>query len=367
MKTLVVCGTFNSEGGKPSSLMGNLFSLYPEEDITIFNGGDTNTIHEAIMTVQNYEVIFWFPNIPNDVPKDRNIKELNPKCMLITSKRNDEDKYSFKELIARSLEVKANLTIEIKMAISGKYLMQVFDPLGNVWSPLTEDYNEISLCLYERLSALLSYHRQPTRSLIDCKDERFIEIVRRYATTFHSLIAPSESVTRFLGNASFRCSYGFPSFRGKIDPDLIFVSKRNVDKQGLSYNDFVPVKFKHGVVSVLSHNKPSVDTPVQVRLYNAIPYINYIIHGHVYIEGAPFTDKIIPCGALEEVDEIMELVSKNNPHGIINEGYAINLLGHGFIILARSLAFFSDENIKFYARPERESNRRIICGIRLNG
>jgi uncharacterized glyoxalase superfamily protein PhnB len=354
MKTLVVCGTFNSEGGKPSSLMEKLFFSYPEKDITIFNGGDTNTIHEAIMTVQNYEVIFWFPNVPNDVPKDRDIKELNPKCILITSKRNDGNKYHFKELIARALQVKANLTIEIKMAISGRYIMQVFDPLGNVWSPMTEDYNEVSLCLYERLCALVAYHRQSTTSLVTHKDEKFIEIVRNYATTFHNLIMPSEHTSRFLGNASFRCTYGFPSFRSNTDPDTIFVSKRNVDKQGLSLNDFVPVQFKEGAVNVLSHNKPSVDTPVQVRLYKTIPHINYIVHGHVYVKGAPFTKEAIPCGALEEVDEIMELIYNNDLYNLCRQGYAINLLGHGFIILARDISFFSDDNIRFYARPERE-------------
>ena len=55
-----------------------------------------------------------------------------------------------------------------------------------------------------------------------------------------------------------------------------------------------------------------MDTPVQVRLYKTIPHINYIVHGHVYVKGAPFTKEAIPCGALEEVDEIMELIYNSN-------------------------------------------------------
>lgn len=50
--------------------------------------------------------------------------------------------------------------------------------------------------------------------------------------------------------------------------------------------------------------KPSVDTPSQIMLYQAYPKVNYMLHGHVYIDGFPFTNRCIPCGAIEEAHEI---------------------------------------------------------------
>ena len=69
-----------------------------------------------------------------------------------------------------------------------------------------------------------------------------------------------------------------------------------------------------------------------------------MIHAHVYIENAPFTKSIIPCGALEEFYEII----KEYPERTDNK-YLINLKGHG------SLAMSSDVNtlldIPYYPRP----------------
>ena len=60
--------------------------------------------------------------------------------------------------------------------------------------------------------------------------------------------------------------------------------------------------------------------------------VNYEI-APVYIDGAPFTRKMIPCGGLEEVDEIMEAVGDNRE----KDFFAINLIGHGCIVMANNV------------------------------
>ena len=64
----------------------------------------------------------------------------------------------------------------------------------------------------------------------------FYEYVRSCAEVFHELINPAKNTTRFLGNTSFRCRSGFPSFR--VD-NGIFVSRRNIDKRHISKDAFV--------------------------------------------------------------------------------------------------------------------------------
>ena len=94
---------------------------------------------------------------------------------------------------------------------------------------------------------------------------------------------------RFIGNASIRpalppqvghCGKGMPSFRGT--GDLIFVSKHNINKQFAELNHFVPVYMDDNKLMYCGNDKPSVDTPVQIRLYQALPNINYMIHSCCY-------------------------------------------------------------------------------------
>jgi hypothetical protein len=150
-----------------------------------------------------------------------------------------------------------------------------------------------------------------------------------------------------LGNASFRCESGFPSFRGK---GKIYVTRRNIDKRNLGINSFVAVEDTPEHVSYYGDDKPSVDTPIQLALYKTLPRINFMIHSHAYIYGAPMTKKIIPCGVLEEIEEILWAI----PDGDLN-WFFVNLLGHGSIcagVQSRMLG-----NVKYYAREVPELNR----------
>lgn len=353
-KILFVGGNWDLNGGKQSKIVNKFANYLP--DATVFNGGNYNELNSILESSINYDIVIWWANVPNELPKIRNVKDINYKVMLVSSKRNIDNKYSFEDLLQRSFALKSNLTIEFTKS-NNLYSMKLFDPLGNVWYEGT-DIKDCSKELLDRLNFIKSITRESTVSseenigalawffnlfkeevyksesnpAIPVK-EVFLNLVKDYASKFAETTFETKDVTRFLGNASFRCPKGFPSFR---DGKYIFVSKRNVNKEFIGINEFVPVYLENGKLYYCGDSKPSVDTPIQVRLYNLLPNINYMIHSHCYINGAPFTKKALPCGAIEEVEEILELLKEDYYNDFNKDFYLINLLGHGSIMMSKN-------------------------------
>lgn len=115
MKILMVAGTWDEQRGKSSGLIKKMYGLlskYDDSEIDYFNGGDYNDLTNIILTAEQYDVIFWMANVPNTLPKIRNIKAINPYALVIGSKRNYYEEYSFVEILNKSLEQRNNLTIE---------------------------------------------------------------------------------------------------------------------------------------------------------------------------------------------------------------------------------------------------------------
>lgn len=351
-RILFVGGNWDLNGGRKSKIVEEFAKFLP--NVTVYNGGNFNDLNDILESCVNYDIVLWWANVSNDLPKIRNVKDINYKVMLVSSKRNVEGKYSFQDLLQRSFSLKSNLTIEFSI-VDNKYYMRLFDPLGNMWY---EGFS-IKLCskiLIERLNFIRSITRESTVSneenvgalawffnmfkdeMYESNDnpfvpikEEFLEIVRNYAYKFAEATFETKEVKRFLGNASFRCPKGFPSFR---DSKYIFVSKRNVNKEFIGIKEFVPVYLEDGKLFYCGDNKPSVDSPIQVRLYSLLPNINYMIHSHCYIENAPYTNVVLPCGALEEVDEIKNVIKKYYDNDYNKDFYVVNLLGHGSIMMS---------------------------------
>ena len=350
MKILFVGGSFNDEGGKPSSVVAKFSNEIIKNDgveLTLFNGGYFSEIEEIINQSMKNDVVLWWANIPNEKPKIRDVKAVNSKVMLVTSKRNDSEKYSFSELINRALGAKANLCIEFSKH-NDKFEMMLFDPLGNCWFK-GEDISNCCKVMISRLTFLKNITRQGCSNVsgenISIPDDNeFFEIVKGYADVFHELINPAPNVTRFLGNSSFRCQRGFPSFK---KDGIVYVSKRNIDKRFIDKNGFVPTKLSDGKVLYYGENKPSVDTPIQLRLYEKLPNINYMIHAHVYIKDAPFTGNMIPCGGIEEVNEVLDVINREYKT-LENDFYVLNLVGHGCIAMSSDAAKL--KNLNYIAR-----------------
>ena len=356
MKTLFVVGTFDDNGGRASSYGKKFIEQYLVQCATVeydaLNGGNFCELEKIVFT--DYSTIFWFADVPNDKPKlVDEIKKNNPTCMLITSKRNDDGEYDTLQLISRALKTKSNLLIEfskqknpVRMMghwIDGCVTASVLDPLGNCFVR-TASIETVVWTLSHRLDSLRSFTRMPSVKSIarpetpEPPPKGFVELVQNYATKFHELIAaPTE---RFLGNASFRCQSGFPSYRSE---DGIYVSKRNINKCSIGDNGFVRVNTGGDCVLYYGDHKPSVDTPIQLALYGMFPRINFMLHSHTYVADAPFTTKIVPCGALQEVDEIQAIV----PSAQCN-WFFINLRGHGSLCAVEQYSMLS--NIRYVAR-----------------
>lgn len=342
MKVLLVGGTFDDNGGKKSGLIKKISEIV---GCTVVNGGYHSDLKEIIKTVVDKDIVMWFANVPNHLEKIRNVKEINPKVMLITSKRNNGE-YSKQEIISKALRDKANLILEFDSR-TPKKTMRLSDPLGNQFYK-GDNLEEVISKMMNRIEFLSKITRKSTNkselptneNLIE---DKFLDIIRNFADKFHSLINPMET-NRFLGNASkrFRCERGFPSKR--INENTILVSRRNVCKEFIQAKEFVEVYEENGKLYYKGDKKPSVDTPIQFELYKKLPEINYMIHSHVYVKNAPFTNEILPCGALEEITEIMKVIEKYD----FTSNFCINLLGHGCTIFAKNLDYFNQ--IEFIER-----------------
>lgn len=345
----IVGGNFDTEGGRPSKivslvagnagLMGNL--------VSIWNGGNYDKLPGIIEKLEPADIIIWLANVPNDLPKVRNIKEIYPNKIVITSKRNYDSEYPLSYLVNHALGLKSNLLIEFTKR-DDVVFSRVIDPLGTVWCDYDNDIVMVTYRMLRRAEMLTKFTRKGANragDAIQVPDEtRFFGLVKGWAETFHDLINPEKEVTRFLGNASFRCQRGFPSFRGG---EYIFVSRRNVDKRYIDQSGFVATKLVDGEVQYWGDNKPSVDTPVQLRLYDYYPNVNYMVHSHTYVKGAPYTRYPIPCGAIEEVDEITRLFPDQG-----SANFAVNLIGHGCLVFANSTYYLN--SIEFVSRPAPE-------------
>jgi hypothetical protein len=360
IKVLFVGGTFDTEGGRPSKLIDSMYKEIAGTsgyEVTLYNGGQVADLRNNIFpSVVEYKVVLWFANVSNDEDKLRDVKALNPKAILITSKRNDNNKYTFAELISRALAIKANLTIEFSKEEDKLFNMMLFDPLGNVFY---DGFDVAELCdrLLCRTNQLLHFTRVPTVPEVlppvpEVPEEtEFFEFAHNCADIFHNLIRPAKGTERFLGNMSFRCQNGFPSFRG--ENGIVYVSRRNVDKSDINAASFVPVYLDEwNTTKYYGENKPSVDTPVQLRLYKLFPWANYMLHAHCYVDTTGIPDTLmlrtlspVPCGALEEVGEIYQVIpgdsiSDFNEHA--PRLLAINLKGHGCILIAKDVEIFKE-------------------------
>ena len=346
---LIVCGTFDDIGGKSSGYAEKLFAdIIAKNKVDFINGSNFDKLLN--IDFMKYQIIIWFADIPNSAPKIINtIKLKNPKCMLITSKRNVDEKYKPFDLIERALNSKSNLLVEFTCN-HGKVSATLWDALGNVYLNKCEDIHRTAQALSEKIFDFGRVRRIASKKIGEAtsvpNESRFFALARQYADKFHSLVH-AVNTSRFVGNLSFRCQHGFPSFKSN---DLVYVSRRNIDKRGIDQEGFVPVSTKSfSPIKYYGLNKPSVDTPIQVLLYDMMPKIKYMIHSHAYIKNAEFTDNIVPCGDLREVWKVRDALVRSGTVVENVECFTVNLKGHGSLIGSSSVESLQD--IDYYARP----------------
>jgi hypothetical protein len=361
VKIVIIGGDFNDDGGRPSGYIKKFAEDVSEtipdifdrcNHLEIMNGGYFDELETQDLSV--YDIIIWLANVPNDKPKIiRTIKLNYPTAILVTSKNNIDGKYGTMDLVARALQTKSNLLIEFTKDEDGVIASTIIDPLCNCYLEKSIYIEDVTYCLLYRINELMSFTRIGSEQIgeaVEVPDNNaFFNDVKYFGDKFHDLIH-GVNTSRFLGNASFRCEKGFPSMR---DGDLIFVSRRNIDKREIGKDGFVACDANSLVngtkVRYYGEHKPSVDTPIQLALYSYYKNIDYMIHSHVYVKNAPFTHSKIPCGAIQEAGEIIELFPWNDV-----TSFAINLKGHGSIIGSSDLMKYYS-NGGHIARPVPES------------
>lgn len=351
MKSLFVGGRFDSYMGKFSEEDDKLYSALKVKG-DYFNGGNAQVLDKLFENMKDYNNVFWFAQNLENKELSKQVKRRNNNALLVNGLRNN-GKYSFADLMQYALDSRSNLIVELNNEKA-----RVLDPLANMFLDYTSDMNLVGRVLNGRLEELRAYSRQASKEVsgeFEVPDEReFFDIVKNYAVKFQELIHQNpENTHRFYGNASFRCESGFPSFRKE---GFVYVSKRNVDKRDIGKEGFVQVMAENPV-RYFGKQKPSVDTPIQLKLYEYYKNVNYMIHGHVYVnerkftswfrDTARFTDKIVPCGALEEADEIIKLYPDRE-----ERSFAVNLNGHGSIVLAHDLEDFKEFEFTGRNMPE---------------
>ncbi len=333
----IVGGTFDNNGGKPSFIVGKMMELL---GCTGINGG---SLGDLDIDFSFTDTLIWMPNISNSEDKILpSIKIRHPHILLVQSKTITDGNYTDSDIVGRLLQSRSLLGITFERKAKG-YRFKLLDPLGNRYCK-TYDLTVLCHALCNRIHEVRSMTRMPSKSVGEVRefsiDDQFIEIVKNLGTQFSTFVN-AINPNRLLGNASTRCSVGFPAVK---EDERIFVSRRNVDKQTLTSEDFVEVSLPDRRIEYYGDKKPSVDTPIQVLLFSRFPNIRYMVHGHVYVENAPMTKSKIPCGFLEEVLEVVGEVTNSD----VNH-FVVNLRGHGCLIACSDLSYF--DTVKLKGRP----------------
>ncbi len=302
--------------------------------------------------LSDFDFVFIF----DDDVDVSNFKNLNQTIMLVSFTKGE----SVFDKVQYIIKNKLNLGIFIEGDI-----ITVIDPLANIWYKGGDSFEAIRKTR-ERLLYLKSITRKQTFS-IDKKlplnwyfnsfkldeiksdldssytiNNSFLETIHSYSKVIYPYMGVDLEKDK---NPKIRCAKTMPSFR---ENNNIYVSKREVSSVFIEKDDFVQVKLLDNKIFYGGDSKPSVDSPVHIKIYENYNQINYIIHTHVYIEGAPFTKISNPCGAIEEFDEIDRIIKEVYKDTSLNR-YLINLKGHGAIALGASLE--DVKNISYIRKP----------------
>jgi hypothetical protein len=328
IRTLVVGGTFGTTA-KKSSIIDKISK---KMEATVFNGGSYETLKTIDLT--NFDLILWYPNIENKFNKYYPKKPIGS-VMIISKNLYTNNNRTRADAVSRIFDFHANAVVAITK--QNRFKFQLIDALNNDWCN-TENLDEVVSAIFKLYKWTKDSKRKPTVRTYDDLD-RLMKLVRNTA------IDTKEVQGRFFGNVSTRCSKLFPTLR--IADDVFMVSKRNCDKEFIEREDMVELGVydsnKGLMLKYKGKNKPSVDSPIQVCIYKAFPYINFMIHGHNFIEGAEYTEEYFPCGDLREVAPICDLIEKSdNNYGIIN------LKNHGFLLYSDSIEMLEElqQNMK---------------------
>lgn len=317
MKPMIVGG--NIRTGEPSSVV-NMLAYHIGNNVLKHNGFLPKTIHGS-------DLVIWAPDIPNELDKD--YPEKDEGAVLICSKVIRDDR-TLVDAVSRIFAMHANAVITIHKDNLERFQFRLIDALGNTWVD-TYQINSLALAIED----FYSWSKGQVRISFACGSlhppslakfsREFIRINTKLADKVENGIG-----SRYFGNFSTRCMKLFASCRGSRLENYLF-SARNVDKKRVTEEDCVLVVPPH----YYGQRKYSVDSPCQVMLYRQFDDINFMIHGHAFIDpnihpSTRTTKDYYPCGDLREVEGIARLFRRR--------ARAVNLRKHGFLLASKDLS-----------------------------
>lgn len=205
MKIMMVGGDWGTPwraSGYLDKLSDACEAALPDAVWHVYNGGEFVALEPLVGLCDRYDVVIWFPNVDNAEEKLLGqIKKVNPKTILVSSKNNRAGKYDTIMLIARALQAKANLLIEFTDGEDG-IAATILDPLGNVFLDKETDIKRVGSALVQRLRFLVGVKRVGSVRVGDAQEipevPKFFNLAREYGDRFHELIHAANQ-SRFLG------------------------------------------------------------------------------------------------------------------------------------------------------------------------
>lgn len=349
-KVVLVGGEWNDAVGRHSHLFEQFVSGFSAAvgtgwTLNVHNGGSLQALQNSVLRcVDTATVCVWIPSVDNEEEKILpTLKKRNPHMVLISSKQDGRGVYSWIDLVSRALTSHSNLLLRFtREPRESRWQASLLDPLGNLFFQDEINFGQAGFLTARRALQLASYTRVCSVREGDAEkppEEVFglLEELSDVSEQMKQCVPGQVYTERFPGNVSFRCSLGFPSMRSG---EQIWVSRRNVDKTRLTAEDFVRVELAlDGHTRYWGDALPSVDTPVQLRLYAEYPRVRYMLHGHAYLADQPFPEgPVCPCGVLEEMEYIRSRVDWRLRGGLPT---MLNLPGHGFLQMRVEPQFYA--------------------------
>jgi hypothetical protein len=340
-KVQIIGGTFSKavEERKMSSVISklenNLRDIFNTPILTYgANGGSINKLKQLANSI-DANLTIWMPNVSNEEEK---IYPKKPKGSILICSKVLRKNRTIYDAVGRIFKMHGNAVIAIEKT-TNKFVFTLLDALGNGWVR-TSDISTLAKVIFkfytwtQGVKRIGSTYTNLKHSMLP---EEYANL--RQFCKLNTLVADkveNGSTNRYFGNCSTRCALMFPSMRS--NDGHILVSRRNSNKKRLEASDMVVV-YKSDKMNTIRYEgdkqiKPSVDTPIQLELYKKFSKINYMIHGHAYIDDKysmiPFTESYFSCGDLREAKEVEKYI-------VNASAYAVNLRNHGFLLYSETL------------------------------
>ena len=121
--------------------------------------------------------------------------------------------------------------------------------------------------------------------------------------------------------------------------DIIYANVRNIALREYQPDDFVATKFLGNRLNYYGLDKPHFESGVFDQLMMRLPDLKYILHSHCYISDAPFTDRCLCPGCVQEYEEVCRVIDSRS----YTDEFCINLLGHGSLMASSNKEYLYEK------------------------